>query len=136
MFTETEIDRIGEALAACALPKAEWTHAAHFAAAVWALTRRPDPFAETPRLICAYNESVGTANTDHGGYHATITLASLRCAAHFLDRAPGRAEALAALLAAPYGRSDWLLRHWSRERLFHPNARRAWVAPDLAPLPF
>jgi hypothetical protein len=34
------------------------------------------------------------------------------------------------------GRSDWLLRYWSRSTLFSVAARRQWVAPDLAPLPF
>jgi hypothetical protein len=34
------------------------------------------------------------------------------------------------------GRSDWLLARWRRETLFSVAARRDWVAPDLAPLPF
>jgi hypothetical protein len=41
-----------------------------------------------------------------------------------------------ALMASPLGRSDWLLAHWRRERLFSVEARREWVEPDLAPLPF
>ncbi|WP_293907088.1 hypothetical protein [Phenylobacterium sp.] len=45
-------------------------------------------------------------------------------------------EALAALLASPYGRPDWLLAHWSRDVLFSVQARREWVEPDLQPLPF
>ncbi len=28
------------------------------------------------------------------------------------------------------------LRHWQRETLFSPAARKAWVEPDLRPLPF
>ena len=36
MFTcEDEITHLGEGLVARSLPKAEWTHAAHFAAALW-----------------------------------------------------------------------------------------------------
>jgi hypothetical protein len=45
-------------------------------------------------------------------------------------------EALNELLASRYGRSDWLLAHWSRPVLFSVAARRAWVEPDLQPLPF
>ena len=41
-----------------------------------------------------------------------------------------------ALIASSLGRSDWLLAHWSRERLFSVAARRDWLEPDLAPLPF
>ncbi|WP_374468375.1 hypothetical protein [Phenylobacterium sp.] len=135
-FTEADIARIGEGVAARTLPKPEWTHAAHFAAAVWLLAQPGrDAVAEMPGLIRAYNAAVGTPNTDSEGYHETITQASLRAArAALVGRTP--AEALAALLAGPCGRSDWLLAHWSRARLFSVEARRAWVAPDLAPLPF
>ena len=45
-------------------------------------------------------------------------------------------EVLRDLLATSLGRSDWLLTYWSRETLFSVEARRAWVEPDLAPLPF
>lgn len=121
------------------LPKSEWTHAAHFAVAC-ALLRDParDALREMPALIRAYNEACGTPNSDHGGYHETITLASLRAARSWLA---GHAtlplhEALNALLASPYGRPDWLLAHWTHERLFSIAARRAWLEPDRAPLPF
>jgi hypothetical protein len=43
---------------------------------------------------------------------------------------------LAALLAGPAGRSDWLLAYWTQPLLFSVAARRRWVAPDRAPLPF
>ncbi|HEX7945637.1 MAG TPA: hypothetical protein VF495_13280, partial [Phenylobacterium sp.] len=65
-----------------------------------------------------------------------ITQASLRAAATWLRPGVGLSEALAALLASDHGRSDWLLRYWSKPVLFSPNARRAWVEPDLQPLPF
>jgi hypothetical protein len=45
-------------------------------------------------------------------------------------------EALNGLLAAEYGRSDWLLGYWSKPVLFSVNARRTWVDPDLRALPF
>ncbi|ACG78277.1 conserved hypothetical protein [Phenylobacterium zucineum HLK1] len=138
-YTDDDIARIGEGMAARALPKAEWTHAAHWAAALWLLTRPGrDAFAEMPGLIRAYNEATGGENTDTAGYHETITLASLRAAqAHLAARPHASLSAiLAELLAGPLGRSDWPLAHWSRERLFSPEARRAWADPDLAPLPF
>ena len=80
-FCDADIDRIGLGLLERTLPKAEWTHAAHFAAALW-LQRQPGP---------------------------DVT---------------------------EYGRSDWLLRYWSRPVLFSVQARRSWVEPDLEPLPF
>jgi hypothetical protein len=106
---------------------------------VWLLTRPDaDAEAEMPGLIRAYNAATGVPNTDTSGYHETITLASLRAARAHLAARPGvpLPEALADLLAGPFGRSDWLLSHWSKESLFSVAARRAWLDPDLQPLPF
>ena len=137
--SDSEIDRIGRGLLDRSLPKPEWTHAAHFAAACW-LLRRPDMHAMRvmPGLIRAYNEATGVPNTDTGGYHETITLGSLRAARAWLATRGDRPlyEALNELLASEYGRSDWALSFWSKALLFSVEARRAWVEPDLRALPF
>jgi hypothetical protein len=39
--SEAEIIRIGEGLAGRPLPREDWTHAAHFAAALWLMRYRP-----------------------------------------------------------------------------------------------
>jgi hypothetical protein len=136
---DSEIDRIGRGLLERSLPKAEWTHAGHFAAAAWVL-RRPDMDAtrDMPGLIRAYNEATGVHNTDTTGYHETITLASLRAARAWLLARPGMLlhEALNGLLASQFGRSDWLLSYWSKPVLFSVDARRTWVDPNLRALPF
>ena len=132
--SDDDIERIARGLIDRTLPKSRWTHAAHFATALWLLRHRGDAaFHEMPPLIRAYNESTGVANTDTTGYHATITVASLRLARAWLAARPDMPlhAALADLLGGPYGRSDWLLAHWSRERLFSVIARRSWVDPDL-----
>jgi hypothetical protein len=141
MFTcDEEVVRLGRGLIDRTVPKAEWTHEAHFAATLWLLSHRPiaEVARDLPGYIRSYNESVGGANTDTAGYHETITQASIRAADAFL--AASRARALYAtcnaLMASPLGRSDWLLAYWSRERLFSVEARRVWVRPDLQPLPF
>jgi hypothetical protein len=137
--SDAEIDRIGLKLLDLSLPKSEWTHAAHFAAAFWLLSHpHLDAMREMPGFIRAYNEATGVPNTDTGGYHETITLASLRAARVWLtDRSDTPLhEALAALLASEYGNSDWLLAYWSRPVLFSVAARKSWVEPDLRPLPF
>ncbi|MCG7362581.1 hypothetical protein [Pseudoroseomonas ludipueritiae] len=138
---DDELRRIAEGVMARSLPKSAWTHAAHVGAAVWIIARCPElvPERDMPRLIRAYNEASGTPNTDTGGYHETITLASLRAAAFFLAGCPAGLPlhaACNALLESPLGRRDWMLAHWSRERLFSVPARRGWVEPDVAPLPF
>src|SRR5687768_10483767 len=120
-YTHADIERIGRGVRDRTLPKPEWTHAAHFACALWALTRPDmDAFRDMPGLIRAYNEATGVPNTDTDGYHETITMASLRAAEAWL-KARARAplpETLAGLLASDHGRSDWLLRYWSKARLF------------------
>lgn len=123
------------------LPKSEWTHEGHFAFALWLVRYRPEltmPDAIKP-LIVGYNEATNTPNTDDGGYHHTITIASMRAARDHLSRcgldAP-LSSALASLMASRLGRSDWLLDHWARGTLFSVAARRAWIEPDRAPLGF
>ncbi|HEX7884720.1 MAG TPA: hypothetical protein VF474_01970, partial [Phenylobacterium sp.] len=84
-LSDDDIARIGRGVADRTLPKPEWTHAAHFAAAFWLLTRpQGDAEAEMPGLIRAYNAATGVENTDTSGYHETITLASLRAARAWL----------------------------------------------------
>jgi hypothetical protein len=137
--SDAEIDHIGRGLLDRSLPKAEWTHAAHFAAAFWLLRRSSSQaFHAMPGLIRAYNEATGVPNTDTGGYHETITMASLRASQAWLSGRPEASlhEALNELLASEYGRSEWLLTYWSRTVLFSVAARRGWIEPDIQHLPF
>ena len=135
------VDQVGLGFSDRTLPKPEWTHAAHFAATVWMLRRRPEIDLPTamPGMIRAYNEACGVANDDHGGYHETITQASIRACRAFLASRPADEAldvTLTALIASPLGDKTWLLTYWARETLFSVDARRRWMAPDLAPLPF
>jgi len=139
--SETEIIRIGEGFAARTLPKGEWNHAAHFAAALWLMRYRPDLDAarEMPRLIRAYNESLGGVNDDSSGYHETITQASLRALRGVLEANPPETpvyQIVNALMASGMGNPNWLLEYWSRDLLMSVEARRHWQEPDLKALPF
>ena len=140
-MTEADIERIAKGVLDLTHPYAEWTHAAHFGAALW-LLRHPDMLRQQggmETVIRRYNEAVGVPNTETRGFHATITEASLRATAQALADAGPRAPlapVLAALLASPLGQSRWLLAHWSEPRLMSLAARRGWLEPDLAPLPW
>jgi endonuclease III len=138
--SDAEIAAIGRGVLELSLPKPRWTHAAHFAVALWLMSCRRDLDAARamPGFIRAYNEATGVANTDTDGYHETITQASLRAARGFLLQNPERRlfETCNALMASPLGKSDWLLGYWSRALLFSVEARRNWVEPDLKPLPW
>ena len=139
--TDDAIERIGLGLLDRSLPKAEWTHAAHFGATLWLLRHRPeiDLPEHLPELIRAYNEATSVANTDTGGYHETITQASIRAARDFLGRYSFERplhEVVGDLMASRLGDKNWLLDHWSRERINSVEARRGWVGPDILDLPF
>ena len=138
--SDAEIEHIGEGLLARSLPREEWTHEAHLAATTYLLLRHPeiDLDAELPEIIRRYNESVGGVNSDTEGYHDTITRVYLHGIRLFLsEAAPGDPlhELVNDLLLSPMGRRDWPLRFYSRERLFSVEARRIFIAPDIAALP-
>ncbi len=138
--TDLEIETLLTRFSDTTLPKDAWTHGAHFAVAL-ALLRKygAQTFKRMPPMIRRYNEATGVPNSDSDGYHETITMASLRVAQHFLDSAEKDAPLapiVTRLLASPYGRADWLFRHWRKQTIFTPKARHQWVEPDIAPLPF
>ena len=137
--SEAEIIRIGEGFLDHSLPEKEWTHGAHWAAAFWLILKHPEvnPERDMPEMIRTYNQAKGGENTDTGGCHETITQASLIVARGFIAQQPDDPplhELCNRLYASPFGKSDWLRHHWSKEVLFSVKARREWVPPDLKPL--
>jgi len=138
--SDREIERIYTGLLDRSLPKPEWTHAAHFAAAVAMLAdKKQAAFEKMPDIIRAYNLATGVENTDTDGYHHTITLASLLAVQVIIDAAPEsqtRFEITNAILAQDFGNPKWLLKFWSKDVLFSVEARRGWVEPDIRDLPF
>lgn len=137
--TVREIEDFIREFEALRLPKVRWTHHAHLVAGLWYLSRHPpaDALAIVRRRIRAHNEAVGTANTDHGGYHETLTRLFLRgIAAHLAEHGGGELPAsVALLLRSPLADKGWPLRFYSRERLLSVAARRGWLEPDLTPGP-
>ena len=102
---------------------------------------RPElaPSQELPKLIRAYNESVGRVNDDSGGYHETITQASLRALRGVLDAYAADVSVyriVNALMGSSLANPNWLLEYWSQPRLMSVEARQTWLEPDLKALPF
>jgi hypothetical protein len=121
----------------CTLPRAEWTHAAHLTVALWHLLQFdwPEASARVRARIKRYNAAHGIPTTPTGGYHETLTLFWLRAVRTFLEAERNEARSLVRLaneLAATADRG-LPLKHYTRERLFSPEARAAWVEPDLMP---
>jgi hypothetical protein len=139
-ITDADIDALAARFAAAAIPATEWTHHAHLTVGTWHVAR----FGASAALdrmragIRRLNAAHGTIDSDTRGYHETITCAFVRLLAAFLATRPAGeplAATVAALFAGPLTARDVLLRHYSRERLLSVAARRAWIEPDLAPLP-
>lgn len=138
--SDEELAHLGEGLIACTLAREEWTHEAHLGATTYLLVKRPniDLDAELPGFIRRFNESVGGVNSDSEGYHDTITRVYLAGIRLFLKEADPKAplyETVNQLLLSPMGKRDWPLRFYSKDRLMSVEARRAFVKPDLMPLP-
>jgi hypothetical protein len=138
-LTETDLQGLAARFESAAIPKQEWTHAAHLAIGLWHVHRYGREEA-LPRLrtgIRRLNDAHGTLNTPTGGYHETVTRAYVELFADLLTAAPpgvSLADTLRIILAGPLGARHVLLRHYSRERLFSPEARASWIEPDLRPL--
>jgi hypothetical protein len=134
----SETGRIALGLIERTLPKDEWTHHAHLRAGLWHV-REHGPVTALALLrsrIAAYNESVGTANTDTSGYHETLTRFYVIVIDRFLAAADRSLDidALAEQLIAAHGDRRLAMHHYSESRLFSPVARRSWVEPDLRPI--
>ncbi|MFN7979744.1 MAG: hypothetical protein U0P30_16540 [Vicinamibacterales bacterium] len=118
------------------LPKHEWSHAAHVAVgACYALRHGAAALDRTREGIRRYNAAVGTANTDTSGYHETLTRfwAEVLAAEVAGETDEWRAATRAV---ARYGEDrDLHALHYGFDVVRSVHARRAWVAPDLAPLP-
>ena len=122
----------------CTLPREEWTHAAHLTVALWHLLQFdwPEAVARVRARIKRYNAAHGIATTPTGGYHETLTIFWLRTVRAYLEDDRNEARALVHLaneLAATHDKG-LPLSHYTRERLFSPEARAAWVEPDLKSL--
>ena len=133
-MTLPELESLVRRFEECSLPREEWTHRAHLSVAVWYLFQLPREEA-TERIragIQRYNASL--ENTT--GYHETITLSWVAIVAVFLQEASTQKTVaeLATEAAARFGSSNYLLRHFSKERLLSELAKREWINPDLEPL--
>ena len=140
-MSHRSLDQLIDGFQSCTLPHEAWTHLAHLRVGAWHVHHlgAETALATLRAGIRRLNDSHGTVNSAQSGYHETITTAYVRLIDVFLatfDAAVPFDERLAALLASPLSDRSILLRYWSRERLMSPEARTAWLAPDLAPLAF
>ena len=133
------LDRFLQGFESGTLPKTEWTHAAHVAAAAYYLHNSSVAII-LPLMrarISAFNLSVGGANTPTSGYHETLTHFWLLIVAEFLrQRRPESPLAAAQQAVATFGEARTLhTLYYSGDVVKDSAARLAWRAPDLLPIP-
>jgi hypothetical protein len=114
------------------LLKSEWTHSRHLVMALWYLRHhnRDQATSLIRDGIQRFNERQGNL----AGYHETITLAWIAVIERFLAvrDLDVPLSVVAGELLSHCGDKNYLLRFYSKERLFSGEARHRWVAPDLA----
>jgi N-formylglutamate deformylase len=134
----TSDDDFIQAFEACTIPKEAWTHRSHVRMAWIYLQRLPYPEAleRVRRGIRKYNAAVGGAPS---AYHETVTQAYVRLVASHAREAGTWAltwEEFAAARPRLLDRTrPILLEHYRSETISSPDARAAFVEPDLLPLP-
>ena len=116
-----------------ALPRAEWTHAAHVAIGACYVTRYRDGAVDALRTgIRRHNAAVGTADTETSGYHETLTRFWAEAVAREIAGVRDEFEA-ARRAVARFGNDRTLpARFYSFDVVQDRRARATWVPPDLA----
>ena len=137
--TDEEVNLLIKRFEERALPKTEWTHAAHLTVGLYYCFHHPFGVAKNLMSDGIYwlNDAHGTPNTETSGYHETLTVFWLRTVAEFLENR-WREEGLARLandLVASCNDTKLPLKFYSRERLFSVEARLNYVEPNLEALP-
>ena len=120
------------------LPISEWNHEAHLVVAIYYTNRYTfsEALERVRKGIIAYNETVGTPNSDTSGYHETLTRFWLWVANDFIKKL--RSNDLALLcntfIQSEVSDKHFPLKFYSREVLLSSEARWQWIAPNLITL--
>ena len=134
----SEVESLVRRFESCALPFAEWTHAAHLTVALWYLLHHewPEAVSLVREGIQRYNHAHGVPTTRERGYHETLTIFWMRHVRAFLADSFNEGRSLVRLANELIEGADkhLPLRHYTRELLFSWEARLGWVEPDLEPL--
>lgn len=125
-------EQIAAGLLDASLPQSMWTHRGHITAA-HVLVSEHGP--ETTLALCReriplLNDAHGVANSETGGYHETLTVFYVAAVADAVERGLTIDETVAEL------DRDAALRWWTEPVLMSVEARRGFVAPDIAAPPF
>jgi flavin reductase (DIM6/NTAB) family NADH-FMN oxidoreductase RutF len=114
------------------LRKTEWTHAAHVAVGSCYAVQFPGTALERTRNgIRRYNQAVGTKETNHSGYHETLTRFWSLVLAQVVKEFSDSWEAACHAVERLGEDRDLHNLYYSFDVVRNPEARRTWVPPDL-----
>lgn len=121
------------------LPREEWTHYAHLTMALWYLYHYSEEEAarRIREGILSYNAATGIVSTPTSGYHETLTLFYTHIVKNFVATSKPNVSLeilVHEMLKSDIADREYPLRFYSKERLFAPEARAAWVEPDKCSL--
>lgn len=124
-----------KAFEACEVLPVAFDHAAHVRLAYIYLCQHSveEAVVHMKDALLAFLTHLGVSHTK---YHETITRAWIMAVAHFMNES-APCESAAAFMASNPRLLDSriMLKHYSAEVLFSPQAREAFVQPNIRPIP-
>ncbi|WP_437542535.1 N-acetyltransferase family protein [Sorangium sp. So ce367] len=131
---EGDLAALAAAIEDAAIAQRDFSHARHLLLALH-YVRAHGPEGALARMRSAL-QAFNARHPPSNGYHETITVAWLTLVArHAAEHRGAAVHELAEGLLDRHRSSKALFAHYSRARLLSDDARAAFVAPDLAPLP-
>ncbi|WP_437293556.1 N-acetyltransferase family protein [Sorangium sp. So ce426] len=131
---ERDLAALAAAIEDAAIEQRDFSHARHLLLALH-YVRAHGPEGALARMRSAL-QAFNARHPPMNGYHETITVAWLTLVArHAAEHRGAAVHELAEGLLDRHRSSKALFAHYSRARLLSDDARAAFVAPDLAPLP-
>ena len=124
-----------EEFEACRLTPASFDHRGHVRLAYTYLAEN-DTEQALERMKAALLKFIRHQGIDPMKYHETLTRAWILAVRHFMEITPASASADAFMASNPIMLdAKIMLTHYSADLLFSPQARAAFVEPNLDPIP-
>lgn len=120
---------------ACRVTPAAFDHRAHVRLAYGYLVGHDSDAAATA-VRTVLQRFIRHHGVEPAKYHETLTRAWVLAVRHFMELGPPAASAEEFIAGHPALLDPKImLTHYTRERLFSPEARAGFLAPDLDPIP-
>ena len=129
--TEEEIEDVVRRFETCSYTPEEFVHARHLTVAAWYFATM-DSEAAREEMRAGLRRFI--AHHGKNGYHVTITEFWLETVGNFVGAQRSAQENLVQLVNAVIARcsdKNLIYESYSRERIASPEAKAAWIEPDI-----